>query len=253
MNKLVDITEDLLKENFKTNYLIQVAYEIRFPTDLTIKNKIPEFQGSIKDNFSIYEEGYSFPLTFQPKEDLSNLMNYKFLNENKSVELYLNNYTIFGLRTKNYPGYKIFLKNFMENVKRFIEISNVNKITRLGIRYINSIQLEEDFDESNQLKNKYVISLLDEKYGKEIFDSQRIDLRYHEKEFEIHQQFIFRKNPNNFYELLIDLDNSLKDSIKMDLRDIEDKLNKLHYLIKTKFFEMITDHFLMELRKEVGD
>ncbi|KKK44264.1 MAG: hypothetical protein Lokiarch_20070, partial [Candidatus Lokiarchaeum sp. GC14_75] len=118
---------------------------------------------------------------------------------------------------------------------------------------INSIQLEEDFDESNQLKNKYVISLLDEKYGKEIFDSQRIDLRYHEKEFEIHQQFIFRKNPNNFYELLIDLDNSLKDSIKMDLRDIEDKLNKLHYLIKTKFFEMITDHFLMELRKEVGD
>ncbi len=253
MKTLVKISEDLLNRNFPNNFLIQVAFEIRFPTDLTMKNKIAEFQGLIKNEFSTYEEGFSVPIPFHPKTEISNLIDYKFINGKDNLELYLKNYTIFGLRTKSYPGYKNFSKIFLNNIGKFIKISDVNAITRLGIRYINSIPLGKDFDKSNQLKNKFFNPCINKEYINQLYETQQINLKYFQNGYEIHQQFVFRRNPNKIYEAIIDLDNSIKGSIKIDLEDLEDKLHDLHNLIKTKFFEMIKDDFLIELEKEEGD
>ena len=120
---MVKVTEKLLGESFTKDYLIRVAFEIRFPADLAMKDNLCYFQGKIKENFPIYEEIYSVKLPIQDVEK-GNLMNYSFKNNITETEIYLNTYSIFGLGTKKYPGFKNFLKIFLDNVKIFFIFIN---------------------------------------------------------------------------------------------------------------------------------
>jgi len=253
---MVKITNDLLKENFPNTYLEQVAFEVRFPADLTIKNKIPEFQGIIKDNFNAYNEAFSLKVPFQPDLEKSNLLDYSFLNEKDGLELYLNTYSIFGLRTRKYSNFETFSKIFLENLKLFINMCKINSISRLGIRYVNIIPLEEDKNKSVQLKNNYFNSLIKDEYNYSNSEDQQIYLRYYDKNYEIREQFIFRKTPTNFYNVVIDFDNSYKRLIKIEydnITEIEKMINDLHDLIKKKFFDIIKDSFLNKLREKKGE
>jgi len=250
---MVKITNDLLKESFKNTYLEQVAFEIRFPADLTIKNKIPEFQGIIKDNFNAYNEGFSLKFPFQPDLEKSNLLDYSFINEKDDLELYLNTYSIFGLRSKKYSNFESFSKIFLENLKIFINICKINTITRLGIRYVNIIPLDQDKNKSIQLKNNYFNSLIKDEYNYSNSEDQQIFLRYYDKNYEIREQFIFKKTPTNVYNVIIDFDNSYRGLIKIEsnnITKIEKILKDLHDLIKNKFFDIIKDSFLNKLREK---
>ena len=250
MNSLVEITEDLLKINFKNTFLELVAFEVRFPTDLTIYEKIPKFQGKIKDNYSVYSERFSIPTPFKANIEKSNLLDFSFKNRTEETEIYLNSYSIFGLRTKSYSGFNTFSDNFLKCFKIFKELCQIKIITRLGLRYINIIPHNTDLFESIQLKNNYFYSLLDSNINENKFENQNIDLRYKKGDYEIHQQYIFRKNQNNQYETIIDIDNSFKDKIEIEenLTELKDKINNLHNLIKVIFFETIKEEFLNKLK-----
>lgn len=249
---MVKITETLLKEIFKKTYLDLVAFEVRFPTDLTIQKKIPEFQQKIKNKFSVYSEGFSIPIPFQANIEKSYLINYAFKDSIDDMEIYLNNYSVFGLRTKNYPNFKSFSDTFFDVITKFAKLCDVNRFTRLGLRYINIIHMKKSFTESNRIKNSYFHSLISKNCNKYNFENQHIDLKYKSNNYEIHKQFIFRKNPDNLYEVVIDLDNSYRGemNINEDFNAFKTILNDIHNLIKTKFFEMIKEDFLIELRKE---
>ncbi len=244
-----------LDETFKNTFLNLVAFEVRFPTDLTIQNNIPEFQGSSKERFPIYSEGYSVPIQFQPDNKRSNLLNYAFKNNSDDLEMYLNSYSVLGLRTRAYSNYGEFSTLFLEMIKNFKKIYNINAFNRLGLRYINIIPLKKNLIDSNQLKNLYFSSLLNNEFNKYNCENQHIDLKYKNNDYEIHQQFFFRKNLDNLYEVVIDIDNSFKGLIdlKDEFSEFKNKVNNLHSLIKTKFFEMINNDFLKELRKEVNE
>ncbi len=250
MNQLVKITDKLLGEFFPNNFLIRVAFEIRFPADLTMKDNINNYQGKIKELFPVYEERYTVKFPVQDMEK-GNLINYAFKNNINESEIYLNTYSIFGLGTKIYPGFEDFLKIFIENLRIFKDFFNIESTTRLGMRYINNIPLEKDKINSNKLKNNYFDFCLteDQEYN---FENQYIDLRFNHDEYEIHKQLVFQKGQQNFYEVIIDLDNSYKEKIliKEDLNELEKKLNELHNLIKIKFFEIIREEFLEILRKK---
>jgi len=246
---MVKLTEKILGESFTKDYLIRVAFEIRFPADLTMKDKIGYFQGKIKENFPIYEERYAVKLPIQDVEK-GNLLNYSFKNDITETEIYLNTYSIFGLGTKKYNGFKNFLNIFLENVEIFKEMFKIESTTRLGMRYINSIPLEKDKNNSNTLKNKYFDFCLTEDQNYD-FENQYIDLRFNENKYEIHKQLVFQKGQQNFYEVIIDLDNSYKEKIliKEDLKELESRILDLHKLIKIKFFEIIKEEFLELLKK----
>ena len=255
MNQLVNITEELLKENFKNTFLELVAFEVRFPTDLTIHSIIPEFQGSIKDLFPVYSEGFSIPVGLVSNIEKSNLLNYAFKNKIEDIEIYLNTYSVFGIRTKNYLGFENFSKVFLDYLKKLVRICKIKKFTRLGLRYVNIVPLQKDLIVSNKLTNLYFNSLITERLNNKKFENQHIDLKYKEDLYEIHQQFFFRRSPTELYEAVIDLDNSLKGEINVleDLEDFNKLLNDLHNLIKIKFFEIIKQEFLKKLRENKGE
>ncbi|MBA7555098.1 hypothetical protein ES705_47748 [subsurface metagenome] len=237
---MVKITEELLKEFFPNNFLIRVAFEIRFPADLTMKDNISNFQGKIKENFPVYEERYTMKFPVQDTAK-GNLINYAFKNDINESEIYLNAYSSFGFGTKKYPGFKNFLNIFLDNVKIFKDMFKIESTTRLGMRYINSIPLEKDKQKSNTLKNNYFDFCLTE--------DQKYDF---ENQYEIHKQLIFQKGQQKFYDVIIDLDNSYKEKIliKEDLKELESRIFDLHNLIKIKFFEIIKEEFLELLKKK---
>lgn len=251
---MVKITEELLNETFENTFLTLVAYEVRFPTDLTIQNRIPAFQGSIKEDFPVYSEGFTLPVQFQPEIKKSNLLNYAFKNYNEYLEIYLNSYSVLGIRTRAYSNFRDFSNMFLNIINSFMKICSINKFTRLGLRYINIIPLKESLIDSNQLKNLYFNSILNDNFNNFNFENQHMDLKYKNNDYEIHQQFFYRKNLNNFYEVVLDIDNSFKGNIniKNQFSVFKGKINDLHSLIKIKFFEMIRDDFLKELRKKVN-
>lgn len=247
---MVKITEELLEEFFPNNFLIRVAFEIRFPADLTMKDKINNFQGKIKENFPVYEERYTVKFPVQDTEK-GNLINYAFKNDINESEIYLNAYSIFGLSTKNYPSFKDFLNIFLENLKIFKDTFKIESTTRLGMRYINNIPLEKDKTNSNKVKNNYFDFCLieEQEYN---FENQYIDLRFNQDDYNIHKQLIFQKGQQNFYEVIIDLDNFFEEKIliKEDLNELEKRIIALHNIIKIKFFEIIKEEFLEKLRKK---
>ncbi|MHA1197035.1 MAG: TIGR04255 family protein [Promethearchaeota archaeon] len=251
---MVKVTESLLKETFPNTFLDSVACEVRFNTDLTIKEKIIKFQNIIKDTFPTYIESLSIPIGFPSTVEKTNIMNYIFKNEDIDTEVYLNTFSIFGIRTNNYSNYDDFSKLFLKILKEFIKLCNISHFTRLGLRYINVIPLDKDRIKANDLKKKYFYSFLKENFEKNDFESQHLSLKYYEKKYEIHQQFIFRKSKNKIYEVIIDIDNSLKNKINIsedkELRKFQNIINELHALIKIKFFETITESFLKRLRED---
>ena len=255
MSSLVKITEDLLNLNFDNTYLELVAFEVRFPTDLTIHDKIPEFQGKIKDIYSVYSERFSIPSPFKANIEKSNLIDFSFKNKSEENEIYLNTYSVFGLRTKNYSGFNTFLKNFIESFKLFKEHCKIQEITRIGLRYINIIPHNENMEDSNQRRNTFFNTFLKEPLSETKFENQNLDLKYKKGMYEIHHKNVFRKNPNNVYETIIDIDNSYKEKmeIKENLSELKSKIGDLHNLIKIIFFDTITDEFLIKLKGSEGE
>lgn len=251
---MVKIDEDLLKENFVVTFLAQVAFEIRFPTDLSIRNKIVDFQGSIKDDFPSYSEGYKIPISFGSKVESSNLINYRFSNPEKNGEIYINEYSVFGLRTKKYQGFDVFFYDFFKYVKKFIDLVKIKLISRIGIRYVNIFPLDKDVNESNKKINLYFKKIIKTDIENQNFSFQNIDLRYNSDIYEIHQKSGLRKRSDGSYEYFIDLDNSFNENIEIEENkdELSDKVSELHKLIKVKFFNLINEQFLNLLRgKEV--
>lgn len=255
---MVKITEKLMTEIFPNNFLDLVAFELRFPVDLTIRNKIPLFQKSLQESFPNYAEGFSvkfpFPADIEKKESTeSHLLDYQFKNEQRGLNLILKTFSILGLRTNSYTTYSSYLQLFINILEKFNEVSDITLFKRLGLRYITKIPFLNSLKDSNMLRNKYInpiinVDILNVPAPK----SQILDIIYKESEYEIREQIVFRKGPERKkpWEVIIDIDCAFNGniSVKDNFLELKKRMNDLHQLIKEKFFDLITEEFLQILR-----
>lgn len=246
--KLVDITKELMEEYFENNFLNQVAFEVRFPADLTMKDTIPQFQKLLKNDFNTFSEKHSFKVPFGKEVESTHIKDYGFRNEKAENEIYLNKYSIFGLTTSKYEGYKGFSNLFFVNLEKMKNHFEINEITRIGIRYVNIIPLSIKKNKANELHKMWFNSLISEEFNFNRFTNQHIDLRFKENGYNIHLRFIFSQDEKKKYIIILDIDNSFVEKNPINIDSIKKIIEDLHTGIKQRFFQLINEEFLKVLR-----
>ena len=127
---------------YKNCPLVEVIFQLRFPTILSINTKQPaEFQEKIRRDYPYYDEGIE-----EQNELLLNAngkaaqvktnqnKNYSFISIDETYKVNLTS-TFIAISTRKYTQWEEFSVKVEQVVKAFQEVYEVPFYTRIGLRY----------------------------------------------------------------------------------------------------------------------
>lgn len=189
--------DQLADKKYKKNFLESVIIRIDFPSILRIDQEAPaEFQENIREKYPNFEETSHQNVQFKITEDAPEYAADKFKiyifsnkEKDKRIELSRNFFTLEYIR--NYSSFTPFFEDFNYIFKELIQIYSIGILSRIGLRYINQIEVSE----GNPLEWKgyikqHLISAIDSRPTNELLQPLRfITQEIYRAE---HGQFIFQ-------------------------------------------------------------
>ncbi|MBT4121877.1 TIGR04255 family protein [bacterium] len=134
--------------DYTKNFLTDVIFKVDFPVILDLQDSPPkEFQNAIKEEYPILEpfQQFSFMMDKESEEPPQNLNRtiWKFMSKdkNRSIEL---SYQSLIIVFKDYQSYEDFREIIEKIMAIFNELYKNVIVDRIGLRYINQIELEEE-------------------------------------------------------------------------------------------------------------
>ncbi|MHA1854068.1 MAG: TIGR04255 family protein, partial [Candidatus Heimdallarchaeaceae archaeon] len=128
--------------NLKKNYLVSVACDIRFPAMLITKDKIPEYQAKIRKEFPNLEIGLGRFSGIFPSPPVE-LNEWIFTSKDNIRKIKVSVSTLVYILSQ-YSGYKAFKEEINKYLLNFLKLCDIDRFTRIGIRYTNDIPLEKN-------------------------------------------------------------------------------------------------------------
>lgn len=135
---------------YKNAPLVEVIIQLRFPPLYSVQATPPAaFQERIRKLFPLAEEASAlpFPIEFQLAPEIQKMMgghgterNYRFLSEDRLDILVLSKESI-SFSTKKYRLWETFIETFSAPLSALNDIYNPSFYSRIGLRYINAINL----------------------------------------------------------------------------------------------------------------
>jgi len=151
---------------YEKNYLINVIFKLNYTSLSDYNNKLKEFQKLIKEKFPILEEakGVMIEHQFGDKQEVKSkkedLVKWIFFNRKKTRMLSIesDSLTLEFKEYKNFSEFEVIVKLILESL--FGVFSSISS-TRLGLRYINQIELNEGepFKWEGYINNSLLCSL----------------------------------------------------------------------------------------------
>ena len=242
-----------LHEVFDHPLLSEVVLELRFPTRLKIPDSIAEFQEKIIQEFPKLNEHFltEFALFSEEKPPMHTDTIWEFINsETKtSCKVSKNRFSIISNEYKSWKEYKL-KKGFSDilefTLRKFLETYSIEKFDRIGLRYINKIEIEEKT--SNWLKELFIPLFNIEKYPIESLKENIVRLIVKKQDqIEITLQSTFITENNKDYYIL-DFDAYLTN---IEDKYIMDKANQLHEEILKEFHSLITEECRKKMRGDL--
>lgn len=154
-------------KRYKKNFLSNVVFKLDFPTLSDYgPEKTGEFQKRLKKDFQILEEqkGIMFEHKFEGTEQIeaktTEIQKWLFFNKTKT-RIFSFGFDNIIVEFKEYTHFEDFLKIIDMVTKSLFELFPSIVSTRLGVRYINQINLEEKhpFEWDNLLNNSLLESM----------------------------------------------------------------------------------------------
>ena len=241
------------KEVFDKPLLKEVVLEARFPLLLRIPRDIADFQEAILEKFSKANIFYDKKFFFDAKEGSEEISEkaWEFVNlENKTkCQVYNHRFSIFSKEYKSWERHESkegFLDILKFSLDNFLKVFNIKKFNRLGLRYINKIELEE---KNSKWFKKYFIPLFNhDKYRIEDLSLNSVRLRVKKpNSAELTIMSGFLKQDNKDYYML-DLDAF---SLNVKQEDFYKNLENLHEIILKEFHSLITEDCRKKMRGEI--
>ena len=126
---------------------MEVVFQLRFPTILSINTKQPaDFQEKIRRKYPFYEEGIEQQNEFlitpgagQAQIRASQNKNYSFVSTDNTYKVNLTS-TFIAVSTLQYTQWEDFLEQIKFVVSVFEEVYEPSFYTRVGLRYIDVIE-----------------------------------------------------------------------------------------------------------------
>lgn len=237
-------------EVFNFPFLSEVVLELRFPTRLKIPNYISEFQEKILKEFPNLNETILSKVIFISKDnpEIQHENAWEFKNPHnetrcriskKRFSLISNKYISWN-EHESIQGFKDILDFTLGN---FLNLYSIEKFDRVGLRYINKIEMEE---ESSEWFKRYFIPLFHlEKYKLEELNENVVRLRVMKsKEIEITIQSTFITEDNKSFYIL-DFDAY---STNLDVDILSSQIESLHVEILKEFHSLITEECRQKMR-----
>ncbi|MGR3174959.1 MAG: TIGR04255 family protein [Candidatus Scalindua sp.] len=230
------------KEVFSRAPLTEVIFEIRFAPNLSVACRRDEFYNEIKE---------SYPELILPKisleqHPLEQAILYRSSDKTNRITCSARS---LSFSTPQYVNYEVFKDEFMRIITIFLKkYKTIDKIQRLGLRYINKIQVER---KGNKLDLEQYINFkfsLPESLN-------RLNMAYFQNNFFVEFEDKISgitviidniKDDKNKDILLLDFD--LISSREMNLDNIEGYLDKYHNKIEEVFLDIITDNYKKSIR-----
>ena len=221
------------EEIFPNSPLNEVAFEIRFPANLSIEGEIYKFHEKIKTEFPIFKEG---------EETTSKVRVRDFVkNDEIIIRVQRDRFTIL---TEKYKLFEDFFPIINEYTNLFISIYDINEFNRIGLRYINNINLG---DKPIEFFEKYLISTFNEKlFSFENLKNFMLEIRLKSNSnFITSRSGIVTLDNKNIY--ILDFDGYCEE--KTSNEKVYDILNVLHEEVIKEFHSHVKDDYLDIMRE----
>ncbi|MHA2295305.1 MAG: TIGR04255 family protein [Candidatus Hodarchaeales archaeon] len=239
-------TDKYLDRSFKNPFLSSVAFEIRFPSLVSILTEFSKFQELFTEDYPNYSE--EFPMNF-PEQAIAPSSNFRRIvlldqNETNVIKVSLNTLSFIS---KDYEKFEYFKNKVTDIVDKFIEVYSIKKATRFGLRYVNRYPINKPLEITrNELKELFVPP-----FNPELYDFTNIlELKFEaRKEYEdsvITTKTSLVKEKEENYVYILDFD-----AYKMEFNEISEYkeiVDNLRIYEKKQFLEVVTENFMEKMQ-----
>jgi uncharacterized protein (TIGR04255 family) len=140
------------------NFITKVIAKVDFQPILKLKNEEPAaFQEAIREQFPRFRQKASMDIAIKPGEDFVTTkrpITWQFGNKEKNISINLN-FQVISLTLEKYESFESFYSNIELMYNTFNGIYNPALIKRIGLRFINEINLKGDpFDWDGYINDK---------------------------------------------------------------------------------------------------
>ncbi len=235
-------------KSFINEHLKSVAFEIIFPANVRIIKEFYKFQELINEQYPEYGEDLliaGLPENLQPPETLRTV---SFIGKNSKdkVKISVNKFIFVST---DYSNYETFKSEIIHLLDIFKDIFKIKSCQRIGLRYVNVYNLEEELDDSIQLVSELFCPLYNTtKFVKDKLFAYNINVRKRIEDnifLTYRSQFQFNKNIKKYYHVL-DFDTFIPEIF--DIKNCEGNLNKLHKIERDEFLLCVTEKFMGEMK-----
>jgi len=254
------VHSDSQKKVYKKNFITNVILRIDFPKILKLSEKKPpsELQNIIIDKFPILEEKRQSKIDTKIMKDSTVdvkstiIVSWSFLNREKSINIFINPEYL-TIEFYKYKNFTECFKNIKYIINNFIKLYPIKIINRVGLRYINKINLAtgEPLDWNNLIHPSLFSVSREFINNKDSLLKSMHLLEFNEKEYRFRFQFgLFNSeypNPITRKEFILDYDCMTTEEIEVS--ETLDKVKEFNLIITTWFEKSILDG----LRKEMED
>jgi uncharacterized protein (TIGR04255 family) len=240
------LTERNYEEIFPKNFLKSVACEIRFDPLLSIEEKIPDFQKTVRKSLPAIRREMIYPLP-EAFENLSEPHHWYFVSKDGIKKLRIGINSI-SYAVSKYDHFDPYFAEFIDKFECFFEMNEIDEFSRIGLRYVNVFPL-------NSLINLDQESILD--YFNPIFKSGLIKdlepfqfnglIRWKNDEMFLVNRNILKEEEQNLRQYILDIDSYISNAVKST--NLTDIIYKLHKNLIIQFHRGITDHLIETLRR----
>lgn len=239
---------------YKNNTIKQMILEIRFPVLLSINSEAPsELQERIREYFPIYNLKIDNSQDFNYDKDsnsfvsnsdsIKRINNYEFITNDGKTKIVLT-YNSFSISTIKYENWNNIIRIFEMPLKEFLNIYNINKVDRVGLRYIDVFSKKElNITEcmwKDLINNKWIGILAN-------IEENRIKNNWQNYEYFLNEDDSIAKigiglgKLNNNDEIVFISDSDFICNINVEAERINDIANSLHINAKNFYDNLILD------------
>lgn len=241
----------------KKNFIELVVWQIKYPNCFFIENIIGDFQKKIMKRFPESKLQYRNSILVEQNEDQLSFSNPKdqdvankiWVFENKELVKIEISYNSFTISSKKYTTYVNSASCFQDEINnsfdKFLELSEISIIKRIGFRYTNSCPLPEPLD--NELFESWYNSIFQSsKFDISKVNSFNYQMDFCNQDVMMNYREVFINREKKYY---IDIDAFMLDQ---DMQEYKSITNKLHDTIKKRFLDA-TNEYIHNSLQSGGD
>lgn len=233
------ISEEDLRELFSRPAVKEVALEIRFAARFRIKEELWRFQDQIANDYPEVSE----EKLLQPDGRIVTVNAFTNSVSQSVIKVSQENFVFAATK---YASYETFKAEALKRTRDFTDIFEIRNFQRVGLRYINHIELPPESPFS--LLQRYVNVPV--RFDR--FDTQKITqlLSEFRMRFDTHQMTVRGAllqvpTPVNAYVYVLDLDCYTEGRTALKIEEIVDGF---HHAIQVQFLQHITEEYKQVMR-----